>query len=99
MTRTATANHATARNYLAARKPFKCTNWHAEVDVAATAPVGRLPQEWVPLFRLADKAYVVYSWATPIAWVDVDGTVVVPDARYSVSTSKHQGQARAWLAR
>ena len=34
--------------------------------------------------------YVVYSYWTPIAWAYGD-TVRVPEARYSVTTSRHQG--------
>ena len=41
----------------------------------------------------------VYSYATPIAWVYSDGTVYVPDHRYSNTTSGHQGLCRSWLAR
>jgi hypothetical protein len=35
--------------------------------------------------------YVVKSYATPIAWRLEDGTWVVPAAKYSRTTSKHQG--------
>ena len=45
----------------------------------------------------ATAVYVVWSYQTPIAWVDADGTVTVPDQRYSVTTTQHQGQCRAWL--
>ena len=41
--------------------------------------------------------YVVWSYRTPIAWVDADGTVTIPPLRYSVTTSQHQSQCRAWL--
>jgi len=36
-------------------------------------------------------AYVVTSYATPIAWVMRDGTVYRVSQRFSVTTSKHQG--------
>lgn len=45
--------------------------------------------------RLVD--FVVYSYDTPIAYrvtVDGDSYWVVPDVRYSVTTSKHQGTVR-----
>lgn len=51
-------------------------------------------------------AYLVYSYATPIAWVlrkpgEPGGApsdiVVSPDVRYSQTTSSHQASARAWL--
>lgn len=41
--------------------------------------------------------YVVWSFQTPIAWVDADGTVTIPPLRYSVTTTQHQGQCRTWL--
>lgn len=41
----------------------------------------------------------VYSYGTPIAWVTVHGTVVIPDESYSVTTSGHQGLCRAYLGR
>lgn len=47
---------------------------------------------WGPL-------YVVYSYNTPIAWVKYDGTVVIPDLRYSVTTAHHQNVCRAWLGK
>jgi hypothetical protein len=42
--------------------------------------------------------YTVYSYATPIAWVDADGKATVPDAYYSRTTSRHQGIAREALS-
>lgn len=41
--------------------------------------------------------YIVRSYSTPIAWA-YGTTVRVPDVRYSVTTSKQQGYARAGLA-
>ena len=38
--------------------------------------------------------YVVYSYATPIAWHDTVSGWHVPSDRYSVSTSRHQGVVR-----
>lgn len=43
-------------------------------------------------FRAGAIRQVIYSYSTPIAWLDGD-TWVVPDARYSITTSsKHQSQ-------
>jgi hypothetical protein len=57
---------------------------------------GRLPSEYVKELRSAldnqDVIYIVYSYATPIAWVLKDGTEVKPPVKYSVTTSKHQGK-------
>lgn len=35
--------------------------------------------------------YVVYSYGTPIAYRTQDGNWTIPDAKYSVTTSMHQG--------
>ena len=43
------------------------------------------------------QLYVVYSYATPIAWVLPNGTVRFPAVRYSMTTSRHQGQAARGL--
>lgn len=63
---------------------------------------GQLPEsEFIKLntlLRTDRLAYVVYSYATPIAWCDVDGAWTVPDCKYSVTTSRHQGRIRAALS-
>jgi hypothetical protein len=50
--------------------------------------VGYLPAEYWKDARRA--RYVVYSYATPIAWVRKDGTKVIPDVGYSPTTGQHQ---------
>jgi hypothetical protein len=61
---------------------------------APPASGGKMPREYtIP----ATAVYVVFSYVTPIAWVDADGTVTIPDTRYSPTTTQHQGQCRAWL--
>lgn len=53
---------------------------------------GWLPQELQASFREAQKAtdfYVVHSYATPIAW-HANGTWVVPDVKYSRTTTRHR---------
>lgn len=62
---------------------------HAETFTAWEA--GRLPREHVDSFR--SSTYAVFSYATPIAWV-AGGEWVIPDVRYSVTTSRHQSAAR-----
>jgi len=41
--------------------------------------------------------YVVYSYATPIAWVRGDGEVHLVAQRFSPTTSKHQSIAACYL--
>jgi len=60
---------------------------------------GQLPARFVDQFR-ADQDeidYVVFSYVTPIAWHVNGKGWVVPDTKYSVTTSKHQGKARSGI--
>lgn len=59
---------------------------------------GRLPDQWHLKFEQSKPTYVVMSYSTPIAWWGLLGWVV-PDVRYSVTTSKHQGVVRRALER
>lgn len=59
--------------------------------------LGRLSSYWCTQILSASPIYVVYSWATPIAWVGDFGNVTVPADKYSVSTTHHQGLCRTWL--
>jgi len=66
---------------------------------------GQLPANYRTMLADAiergDVVYMVRSYQTPIAWVimaDSGQLAIVPDVRYSVTTSRHQGAARAWLA-
>jgi hypothetical protein len=57
---------------------------------------GQLPYEYRDSVKGAD--YVVYSYSTPIAWHMPNGEWVMPDTRYSVTTSKHQGKIRTAIS-
>ena len=56
---------------------------------------GRMPSEYADDYRAAylagDIVYVVTSYATPIGWVLKNGERVKPPVKYSVTTTKHQG--------
>ena len=85
---------------LSNRIPFRS---HGAMSAYAFAlsRTGRLPMAWVDVYR-SDREnpgilYVVYSYATPIAWIRADGEVVIPDIGYSLTTTRHQGMCRAWL--
>lgn len=57
--------------------------------------LGRLPRDWREVLRGAEgPVYVVKSYETPIAWWTEEGGWVIPDVRYSVTTSKAQGYVR-----
>lgn len=53
---------------------------------------GRLDDVYLSRLRSWGVDYVVYSWATPIAWHDSERGWITPDERYSVSTTKQQGR-------
>lgn len=42
--------------------------------------------------------YIVWSYETPIAWFTKADGWVIPDAKYSVTTSKHQNVVRRAVA-
>jgi hypothetical protein len=81
------------RDVLARRESFtthgalKGVSGHAR---AVGYTLGRLPREYADSVPTAD--YVVYSYITPIAWHVPSQGWIVPDTRYSVTTSKHQGR-------
>lgn len=57
----------------------------------------RLYQKWLWACDTGRKMYVVYSYATPIAWA-IDGAYAYcTSQRFSVTTSKGQGYVRAWI--
>lgn len=55
---------------------------------------GRLPSPYAEQYNasrdLGSITYVVLSYNTPIAWVLDTGVVVIPDVKYSISTTRHQ---------
>lgn len=58
---------------------------------------GQMPKAWARLY--SDRAHeravlrVIYSYSTPIAWLDRDYGWIIPRVTYSVTTSaKHQSQ-------
>lgn len=68
--------------------------------------LGQLPDDWNAVFTWqADTIdYIVWSYQTPIAWHYNEGDAldpdrwVIPDVRYSHTTTRHQGFARVALA-
>jgi hypothetical protein len=88
--RLTTRGAATAKA-IADRTPFTTSGsmfgtretWHG---------TGMLPHWWLQTWyeEVNHIDYVVYSYATPIAWHTPNGWTV-PDARYSITTTKHQG--------
>lgn len=85
---------------LARRQAFKGHTMRAETS-PGYVNLGRLPHDERQRFPMGNGpkgvAYIVYSYSTPIAWVTNDGEIVVPDVKYSVTTSRQQTLCRAWL--
>ena len=59
---------------------------------------GRLPDSFVLLYKESRGnskiTHTVLSYQTPIAWRLTDGSWVIPETSYSVTTSRHQGIVR-----
>jgi len=71
--------------------------------VEGLALAGSLSEKWRKVYRQDYPDYVIYSYDTPIAWhVPNDGDDggerwVVPEVRYSPTTSRHQNLVRTAL--
>lgn len=61
---------------------------------------GYLPEPYASAYdeRRDYITYTACSYSTPIAWHDSERGWVVPNVRYSVTTSKHQSHVRGGLA-
>jgi len=99
------ATHGRARQLtiaaLESKTAFKRSGFAMKGVEGAVSSTGHMPAEDAREynnFANADEiVYTVVSYATPIAYVTKDGAVRVPDARYSVTTTTHQGMCRTYL--
>lgn len=92
-----TLNSGDAGHYMATRQPFTCNgNFTGEVGNAWT--YGQLPEPFRSEYKAAEDAgqvaYTVSSYYTPIGWVLTSGEVIIPEVKYSSTTSRHQGIVR-----
>ena len=57
---------------------------------------GRLPGDWARTLQARSHVitFVISSYATPIAWHDLEAGWILPDESYSVTTSRHQSRIR-----
>lgn len=99
--RDAVAHMAVRAEFITHNKTLRGTGLRASIEGINWAPGGYLPPEWAARFY-ADQAagidYLVRSYGTPIGWVTAAGEYVIPDVKYSVTTSRHQGYLRqAWM--
>jgi hypothetical protein len=79
------------------REPFETFGALSGTPTAAAYlghPNGRLPADWRCTLQAREHVvdYVVYSYATPIAWHDREAGWVAPDERYSTTSSRHQSR-------
>lgn len=65
-----------------------------ERDARIAGAVGELPFEYVEKFNAELPTYVVFSYATPIAWWSAAHGWTIPAVKYSATTSRHQSTAR-----
>ena len=76
--------------------------WFINGIAAVCNGIGDLPNRYaLELENIARRVYVVYSYATPIAWAHEDDELLtVPKVNYSLTTTQHQGhcisQHRGW---
>ena len=78
------------RNVLQRREGFTTSGALRGVERPSYVSTGSLPREWHTSALSAD--YVVYSYSTPIAWHVPGMGWVMPDTKYSVTTSRHQSK-------
>jgi hypothetical protein len=98
MTTTRTSN-TKAGDLIADRVAFTGNNLYGQVQSfnAIVYETGQLPIEYEQQMRLDKPFYIVYSYSTPIAWFSDKGWFI-PEVKYSVTTSKHQGYVRRAIA-
>lgn len=67
-------------------------------ELGGGSTLGELPEPYrSQLVTLSDSGVisrVLFSHDTPIAWRTVNGMWIVPEVRYSVTTTNHQNVAR-----
>jgi hypothetical protein len=75
------------------REPFQT---HGALSGALyVTSYGRLPGDWRRTLQAREHLvdYLISSYATPIAWHDKEAGWVMPEERYSTTTSRHQSRA------
>lgn len=97
--RTTTRNSATIARAIRQDEDFTTSGalW-GEARPDAFIPTGRMLDSDAARLHTVESLmvidYVVYSYGTPIAYRYGQGKWCMPDAKYSVTTSKHQGTIR-----
>jgi hypothetical protein len=88
--------------YIARHADFNAGDMRGMRHGTITAEIAQLPEEWaeqlIITYAVSRLAYVVFSYNIPIAWVDTEGGVTIPPARFSSATTQHQYRAADALA-
>lgn len=84
---------------LATRSPFETHG--ALSGVSGVARTGWLPLDWRRTYEARSNVieYTILSYDTPIAWLDGEAGWIVPDEKYSMTTSIHQSRIRGAITR
>ena len=94
----ANASIDTLANYLTGPpESFTNSNGSFEGKAGKELYLGRLPEEWKERYDNTAVVYTVFSYATPIAWLDNEGEWIVPAVKHSATTSQHQSKLKAAL--
>lgn len=89
-----------ARKKIIDQHPFQSNTGNFHGAWGGNGTTGWLPEPWKSKFvTRAKEAYVVYSYNTPIAWWDAATGWVIPDVKYSPTTSRHQSIVRLAVGR
>ena len=94
-----TRNHVQIAKKLLARESFNTNGELKGVAKPSWVDFGRM-HVWDNALLYSDQNsygvdYVIYSYSTPIAWLRGDGQWAMPQAKYSVITTRHQTTIRA----
>lgn len=83
--------------------PFARKGYSMSAVQGAVTHFGKMDAEDIEAYqyhaRVNDVMYTVLSYATPIAWVLRNGMVVIPDTKYSVTTTNQQNLCKVYLAK
>jgi hypothetical protein len=85
-----------AKAEIAARREFKGNSMFGSYGTSYGGHIyGRAAELWAADQIGGQIEYVVVSYATPIAWYTKRGEWVVPQEKYSHTTSRHQSVVRS----
>ena len=90
--RTTTRNATAIARAIRQGEPFTTSGALSGEPYPLMVGGGRLSYDWAS--HIQNPIYVIRSYATAIAWQNEDGCWVMPDDKYSPTTSKHQSTIR-----